>query len=541
VLAGWSLFAAAVIASAPAASAALRHHATTTTGLPARAAGLPAQGGPSISNATAASSGTPGYLIVAADGVIHNYNTAFYGDLDGIHLNQPIVASATTPGGQGYWMAASDGGMFNFGDARFLGSLGNIRLNAPIVGMAAMPNGQGFWLVAADGGVFEFGDAGFYGSLGSIRLNKPIVGIAATPDGRGYWLVASDGGIFEFGDAPFYGSTGNVRLNQPVVGMAADGFGGYWLVARDGGLFEFGSAPFLGSLGNIKLNQPVVGMAEADGDGYWMVAADGGIFEFGNAPFLGSTGGDPGPSPVVSMTSSAVGYPFPPGQSGYDVSQYQCSISLPSVHDFGIVQVSGGAIDNPPNPCYVQEADWAGANMSAYIFMNSLPTSGPTPSEALTGPAGTCNGNVICEGYNFGYNLAAYWVSYSHSKGVYPPFWSLDVETPPLGTADGMLPGARYIPSNDQILAGAVAGLRASGVVAGIYSTSYQWGLIAGSLAFPGIPLWIPGATTLSGPGYTAENYCASATIAPRFAGGYAMLVQYNYTSVIDEDYACPA
>ena len=68
--------------------------------------------------------------------------------------------------------------------------------------MAATPDGHGYWLVASDGGIFSFGDAQFYGSTGAIRLNKPIVGMAATPDGTGYWLMASDGGIFSFGDAP---------------------------------------------------------------------------------------------------------------------------------------------------------------------------------------------------------------------------------------------------------------------------------------------------------------------------------------------------
>ena len=79
---------------------------------------------------------------------------------------------------------------------------------------------HGYWLDASDGGIFAFGAAGFYGSTGNITLNKPVVGMAATPDGRGYWLVATDGGIFAYGDAPFYGSTGNITLNKPVVGMA---------------------------------------------------------------------------------------------------------------------------------------------------------------------------------------------------------------------------------------------------------------------------------------------------------------------------------
>ncbi|HXQ90445.1 MAG TPA: SpoIID/LytB domain-containing protein, partial [Acidimicrobiales bacterium] len=58
----------------------------------------------------------------------------------------------------------------------------------------------GYWLVASDGGVFSYGDAGFHGSAGNIHLTKPVVGMAATPDGGGYWLVASDGGVFSYGD-----------------------------------------------------------------------------------------------------------------------------------------------------------------------------------------------------------------------------------------------------------------------------------------------------------------------------------------------------
>ena len=73
--------------------------------------------------------------------------------------------------------------------------------NAPIVGLAATPDGGGYWLVASDGGIFSYGDAQFSGSTGSLHLNAPIVGMAATPSGGGYWLVAADGGIFSYGDA----------------------------------------------------------------------------------------------------------------------------------------------------------------------------------------------------------------------------------------------------------------------------------------------------------------------------------------------------
>jgi streptogramin lyase len=215
-------------------------------------------------------------------------------------------AAATPPPAGGYWLSATDGGIFNFGNASFFGSTGSIKLNKPIVGMAATPSGQGYWLVATDGGIFNFGDASFFGSTGSIKLNKPIVGMASTRSGQGYWLVASDGGIFNFGDAAFAGSTGSIKLNKPIVAMAAaPRGGGYWLSASDGGIFNFGTAGFFGSTGAIHLNSPIVGIASAAGGaGYWLVATDGGIFNFGTAGFFGSTGAIHLNSPIVVMAAS---------------------------------------------------------------------------------------------------------------------------------------------------------------------------------------------------------------------------------------------
>ncbi|MEA2505071.1 MAG: hypothetical protein QOG36_2114, partial [Actinomycetota bacterium] len=42
---------------------------------------------------------------------------------------------------------------------------------------------RGYWLAATDGGVFSYGNAQFKGSVGA--LNKPIVGMATTPLGNG--------------------------------------------------------------------------------------------------------------------------------------------------------------------------------------------------------------------------------------------------------------------------------------------------------------------------------------------------------------------
>ncbi|MFZ0664447.1 MAG: hypothetical protein WAM97_01745 [Acidimicrobiales bacterium] len=164
--------------------------------------------------------------------------------------------------GRGYREAASDGGLFSFGNSSYLGSMRGLRLNAPVVGVASTPDGNGYWEVASDGGVFSFGDARYFGSEAGHKLNAPVVGIASTPDGNGYWLVAADGGVFGFGDASYFGSMGGRALAKPVVGMASTPDGnGYWLVAADGGIFNFGDASYFGSMGGRALAKPVVGMA----------------------------------------------------------------------------------------------------------------------------------------------------------------------------------------------------------------------------------------------------------------------------------------
>ena len=247
-----------------------------------------------------------GYWMVASDGGVFAFgDVGFFGSAGGLPLEEPVVAMEATPTDQGYWLVASDGGVFSYGDARFFGSTGGIPLDQPIVAMESTPSGNGYWLVASDGGVFAFGDARFFGSTGGIPLDRPIVAAASTPTGNGYWLIASDGGVFAFGDATFFGSTGGTPLDKPVVGMAPTPTGrGYWLVAEDGGIFSFGDARFVGSTGGQPLDRPVVGMeATPSGGGYWLVAADGGIFGFGDASFHGSTGGIPLVRPVVGMAS----------------------------------------------------------------------------------------------------------------------------------------------------------------------------------------------------------------------------------------------
>jgi hypothetical protein len=74
--------------------------------------------------------------------------------------------------------------------------------------------------VASDGGIFAFGDARFLGSAGGKGIGD-IVAISSTAAGTGYWLTGASGSVYPFGAAPALGHVGGTPLSRPVVGFAA--------------------------------------------------------------------------------------------------------------------------------------------------------------------------------------------------------------------------------------------------------------------------------------------------------------------------------
>ena len=179
-------------------------------------------------------------------------------------------------------------------------------LNQPVVGMAATRDGGGYWLVASDGGIFAFGDATFYGSMGGKPLNQPDRRHGRHPDGNGLlaggvrrrasspsaqrrstarWAASrSTSRSWAWRPRPTAGATGwwpptagsspsatprstarwaASHLNQPVVGMAANA-GRRRLLA--GGRRRWHLQPSAQRRSTarwaaIRLNQPIVGMA----------------------------------------------------------------------------------------------------------------------------------------------------------------------------------------------------------------------------------------------------------------------------------------
>ncbi len=184
---------------------------------------------------------------MGSDGGIFTFGSAnFYGSTGNIKLQRPVVGISPTADKGGYWLVASDGGVFAFGDAGFFGSIPGIglnpagsglphSLNAPIVGMVPSSDGRGYFMVASDGGVFAFGDARFEGSCPGISGGCSGAAVAVVPDasGNGYWLITQTGNVYTFGDAPFYGTPG--AQGSPVTSAVrtADGRG-YWILLANG-------------------------------------------------------------------------------------------------------------------------------------------------------------------------------------------------------------------------------------------------------------------------------------------------------------------
>jgi hypothetical protein len=76
--------------------------------------------------------------------------------------------------------------------------MGGKPLNKPVLGMTSAPGGIGYWLLASDGGVFTFGRARFAGSLGGKPLASSIIGLFSTNSGQGYTLVEANGTAHPF-------------------------------------------------------------------------------------------------------------------------------------------------------------------------------------------------------------------------------------------------------------------------------------------------------------------------------------------------------
>ena len=242
---------------------------------------------------------------------------------------------------------------------------------------------------------------------------------------------------------------------------------------------------------------------------------------------------------------------------GNDISWPQCGKKLPIGQAFGIIGVNGG-LANATNNClstqllwankssgitsqpktqlYVNTANPGGLNTSSWPQSNVAPNGNVAPN-----PYGNCDGldSLACA-WQYGWNRAvedvhsrfrpaARAVSLSDDPTVYR--WWLDVET--VNTWKTGPFGRR---SNAADLEGMIAYLKYSvGARVGLYSTSYQWGQIIGTLNpasnLNSLDSWLPGARSQTG----AKNNCS---LPPLTAGGKVTLTQF-VSGTYDYDHSC--
>jgi PKD repeat protein len=280
--------------------------------------GPPATVGPFAVSVTATAShlaSLDGYWLVGSDGGIFAFGSAgFHGSTGGLPLQRPVVGISPTADRQGYWLVGSDGGVFAFGDAGYFGSLpglgfapagaaGRSALSAPIVAMVPSSDGGGYFMVASDGGVFAFGDARFAGSCPGIGgCSGPAVAVMPDSSGNGYWLVTGTGDVYAFGDAPYLGAP-PVRFAWVTSAVRTPDGGGYWILYGDGRLSGFGDAGRFGDpQGALAGDTATSVFATTDGGGYWVATARGAVYAYGDAPADGSMAGAHLNGPVVAAS-----------------------------------------------------------------------------------------------------------------------------------------------------------------------------------------------------------------------------------------------
>jgi hypothetical protein len=246
---------------------------------------------------------------------------------------------------------------------------------------------------------------------------------------------------------------------------------------------------------------------------------------------------------AIALVAPAAAFAKPPGPAaapvsgttlGNDISWPQCGSSLPKGQAFGVVGVNGG-LANDSNRCFSTQLAWAQGSTGgtgqpkAALYVNTAnpgllgswwPSSNTTKQgTAVSNPYGTCaHGDDAACAYVYGYAMAQ---DDATVRGVVNPaayLWWLDVETENTWSSNNL--GA-----NAAALEGMTAYLKGIGARVGIYSTNFQWGIIAGQVSatsnLNGLPSWLAGASSEK----DARARCLSGT--PLTPGGTVAMVQF--------------
>jgi murein DD-endopeptidase MepM/ murein hydrolase activator NlpD len=221
-----------------------------------------------------------GYWMLDNQGGVLSYGGAgWQGGLDGATT---VSGIASTLDGRGYWVVDRGGAVTPLGTARSFGDARSVR-HAAIVNITRSRTGNGYYLLASDGRVFRYGDAPPVGWPEGARTT--FVGMNRTATGDGYWVLDSRGRVFAYGNARDFGDL--PAGSGTAVGLAGTATNnGYWVLTSDGRVHTFGDAVDLGDpvdLGVCVDSAAVRIRRTASGRGYWVAMSDGDIHQFGDA------------------------------------------------------------------------------------------------------------------------------------------------------------------------------------------------------------------------------------------------------------------
>ncbi len=210
-----------------------------------------------------------------------------------------------------------------------------------------------------------------------------------------------------------------------------------------------------------------------------------------------------------------------PSRTAVDVSWPNCKLLKKLVSaEPPIIGVNGG-LDFHANHCLLSEVSLAHNDYSLYL---NTGYPGRVSTRHFYNYPDQCDAtDYLCQAYNYGYNAAAYSISYAFGQLAHSNVWWLDVETANSWT--------NSVLQNRAELLGMIAALKKLTVlpVIGFYSYPGQWNLITGHWHNK-YPSWsATGLTTAS----AARQYCRIGN----FTSGSVWLSQY--TTNLDYDLLC--
>src|SRR6266700_3059007 len=193
---------------------------------------------------------------------------------------------------------------------------------------------------------------------------------------------------------------------------------------------------------------------------------------------------------VVSNTAAAAAFdPYATGSGGYDYSYIQCGAAAPAAA-FGVVGVNAGYPFTYYNSCLAAEYAAAARTGNAALYINTgydpsyTAIDGRHTTQACSNSSAAIAGTPAQQAaWAVGCSEAQQDISYAaNQSATSPTAWWLDVETANSWSSSDLS-------LNRYAIQGIVDTLRpATPAPIGIYSTSYQWGVIQMGLNHGRIP-----------------------------------------------------